>query len=380
MLVFNHKLIMLAVLVLAIFLAVTDSVEAASTKKHCRALKKKHRKHRHSSTSTRKASSSPQPTTKSAAQSTRPVQAASPKVTSSAASTPKATTAKSSAPASSTATPVATAPSNITIAGFTPPHGKAGVAGGNSLKWLSGAVGWYYDWTPNPNNPNIGNGLAVPMLWGLGRVNHDDDVARLNAFKALKPGSAPVVAGFNEADFTGGGSSGTMPIADAAAGWEQYLAPHKAAGAKLISPSMAMQQSETWLAPFLKAIKTQPDMIAVHIFKDNMDGVKTVLNHFAQYGKPMWITEFACINYEGPSPVYCDQDKVDSMLTSMVELFEADPRVAAYAVSDAANGPYGDLTLNQQGQQLTQTGQTYWNAIKAVGSRKQRRNLRPARR
>uniref|UniRef100_V5EWL5 Asl1-like glycosyl hydrolase catalytic domain-containing protein n=2 Tax=Kalmanozyma brasiliensis (strain GHG001) TaxID=1365824 RepID=V5EWL5_KALBG len=369
---------MLAVLVLAIFLAVAESAEAASTK-HCRALKKKkHRKHRKAPTSTRKSTPSPQPTTKSTPKSS-PVQAAAPKVTSSAASTPKATSSKAAAPSSSAA-PVTAAPSNITVTGFSPPHGKAGVAGGNSLKWLSGAVGWYYDWTPTPDNPNIGNGLAVPMLWGLGRVNHDDDVARLNEFKTVKPGSAPFVMGFNEPDFTGGGSSGTIPIADAAAGWEQYLAPHKAAGAKLISPSMAMQQSETWLAPFLKAVKTQPDIIAVHIFKDNMDGVNTVLNHFAQYGKPMWITEFACINYEGPSPVYCDQDKVDSMLTSMVQLFEADSRVAAYSVSDAANGPYGDLTTNQQGQNLTTTGQTYWDAIKAVNSRKQRRNLRPARR
>ncbi len=93
----------------------------------------------------------------------------------------------------------------------------------------------------------------------------------------------------------------------------------------------------------------------------------------------MWITEFACINYEGPSPVYCDQNKVNSMLTSMVQLFESDSRVAAYSVSDAANGPYGDLTANQQGQTLTQTGQTYWNAVKAATNQQRRRGLVPVR-
>lgn len=211
------------------------------------------------------------------------------------------------------------------------------------------------------------------MLWGLGRVNHDDDWARFQAFKKLKPGAAPFVMGFNEPDFSGSGSSGVIPIDVAAAGWEQWLAPHKQAGAKLISPSMAMQKDETWLAPFLKAIKTQPDIIAVHIFQDNMDGVKGVLDHFAQYGKPMWITEFACINYQGPSPVYCDQSKVDSILGQMVQLFESDPRVAAYSVSDANNGPFGDLTPNQAGQSLSATGKSYLASVQQADQRRRRR-------
>lgn len=217
------------------------------------------------------------------------------------------------------------------------------------------------------------------MLWGLGRVNHDDDWARFDAFKKLKPGSAPFVMGYNEPDFQGSGSSGVIPVETAAAAWEQYLAPHAKAGAKLISPSMAMQKDETWLASFLKAIKTQPEIIAVHIFQDNMDGVKGVLDHFAQYGKPMWITEFACINYQGPSPVYCDQGKVDSMLQQMVELFESDSRVAAYSVSDASNGPFGDLTPNQQGQSLSATGKSYMASVQQATNQRRRRGLVPMR-
>ncbi len=218
------------------------------------------------------------------------------------------------------------------------------------------------------------------MLWGLGRVDHDDDWARFEAFKKLKPGSAPFVMGFNEPDFSGSGSSGVIPVADAAAAWEQWIAPHAHAGAKLISPSMAMQKDETWLAPFLKAIKTQPDIIAVHIFQDNMDGVKGVLDHFAQYGKKLWVTEFAVINYQGPSPKYADQATVDSMLKQMVDLFESDDRVAAYSVSDANNGPYGDLTPNQAGQSLSQTGKSYLASVEQATGKNQRRGLVPVRR
>jgi predicted metal-binding protein len=68
------------------------------------------------------------------------------------------------------------------------------------------------------------------------------------------------------------------------------------------------------------------------------------------------------------------------MLTQMVQLFEADSRVAAYSVSDAANGPYGDLTPDQSASSLTQTGKTYLAAVESASGSKARRGLVPVRR
>ena len=366
MLVINNKLILLAFLVLALFLTASESVDA----KKCSA---KHHKHHHKHHNKHHQAAASQDTTQPSSSGSSSSSSSGSGSSSSSASSGSSSSSNSgsgSSSSSSSSSASSSAGSTISVSGFTPPKGKAGVAGGNSLKWISNSLGWYYDWTPNPDNQNGDNILAVPMLWGLGRVDHDDDYSRFQAFKKVKPGSAPFVMGFNEPDFQGSGSSGKISPEDAAAAWEQYLAPHKHAGAKLISPSMAMQKDETWMAPFLKAVKTQPDVIAVHIFQDNMDGVKGVLDHYAQYGKPMWITEFACINYQGPSPKYCDQSKVDSMLWQMVQLFESDSRVAAYSVSDANNGPFGDLTPNQAGQTLSKTGKTYLASVeKAIGKR-----------
>ncbi|CDS01946.1 uncharacterized protein SPSC_03065 [Sporisorium scitamineum] len=383
MLVLNHKLILLAFLVLALFLAAADSVDA---KKQCNAKGRHHKHHHkrpHKQSSSSASPTAPKPTSNQDATGPSSSSSASSGSSSSSGSgsgSSSSSTSDDSTLSSSSSLASLSSGSSISISGFTPPKGKAGVAGGNSLKWIANSLGWYYDWTPNPDNQNGDNILAVPMLWGLGRVDHDDDWARFEAFKKLKPGSAPFVMGFNEPDFSGSGSSGKISPQDAAAAWDQYLGPHAKAGAKLISPSMAMQKDETWMAPFLEAVKTQPDIIAVHIFQDNMDGVKGVLDHYAQYGKPMWITEFACINYQGPSPVYCDQSKVDSMLWQMVQLFESDSRVAAYSVSDANNGPYGDLTPNQAGQSLSATGKSYLASVQQADKKSRRDGLIPVRR
>jgi hypothetical protein len=68
------------------------------------------------------------------------------------------------------------------------------------------------------------------------------------------------------------------------------------------------------------------------------------------------------------------------MLKQMVDLFESDDRVAAYSVSDANNGPYGDLTPNQAGQSLSQTGKSYLASVEQATGKNQRRGLVPVRR
>lgn len=354
-LAFNYRFVLLALMVVSALLSVASTVEAKSSK-HCRSTsshKNLHKANKRPAHHHRKGSHKASHTTSAAAHKPTPVH-------------DDETSDDTSTSTSSASTP---ASFSIKVAGFTPKHGKAGTAGGQSLKWTSSSLGWFYDWTPNPVNSNSGDITTVPMLWGLGRLDHDDDVARFQAFQKVVPGSAPFVMGFNEPDFKGQGSSGVMTTSEAADAWEKYIAPHGKAGAKLISPSMAMQKDEKWLAPFIQAVDTKPDIIAVHIFQDNMDGVKGVLDHFATYGKPMWITEFACINYQGPAPVYCDQDKTDSMIASMIELFQGDDRVAAYSYSDAYNGPNSPLTPNHDMKSLSTTGQAFLDAVKAVKSR-----------
>ena len=74
------------------------------------------------------------------------------------------------------------------------------------------------------------------------------------------------------------------------------------------------QADETWLAEFAKKIKTSWDITAIHVNKNSLDGVKKDIvsahmvlaslpsltcmrpkDHYRKYGKPIWVTEFACV-------------------------------------------------------------------------------------
>lgn len=152
-----------------------------------------------------------------------------------------------------------------------------------------------------PNDTAGDNIQRVPMLWGIGTSSDPLDEPRLEEFRQLPLPAAAYVAGFQESDFRGDGSSGVINPIVAAAAWDLLIAPHGRAGAKLISPSCAKQSVETWMKPFLDAVQYKPDIIAVHIFVNNTPMLQNDLNHYAQYGKPMIITEFACIDYKGPT-------------------------------------------------------------------------------
>jgi hypothetical protein len=72
------------------------------------------------------------------------------------------------------------------------------------------------------------------------------------------------------------------------------------------------QADETWLSEFKSKIKTDWDFTAIHVNKNNLEGVKRdivgpclsppalISNklqvHYSSYGKPIWVTEFACVN------------------------------------------------------------------------------------
>lgn len=74
------------------------------------------------------------------------------------------------------------------------------------------------------------------MLWGDGSVDAQD-AARLKAFEQIK--TVPkYVLGFEEPDCPSGSGSADMSVEDGIKLWESLMAPLKAKGAKLGSPSM----------------------------------------------------------------------------------------------------------------------------------------------
>lgn len=199
------------------------------------------------------------------------------------------------------------------------------------------------------------------MLWGNGhRGGLQNDWNRFSQFRSTwSSGNVPpYVLGFNEPDCTSGESS-ALSVSDAVSTWEEYIAPLGNAGALLISPAMCKQLDEDFLMPFQQAISTPSDVVAVHIYKTNVDDVKKVLDYYGnKYGKPMWVTEFGCVDDTSFTPCW-EQWRANQFVNDVVNLFENDNRVYAYAPADVGNS----WTIGSAGA-LTETGQTYLNAVK----------------
>ncbi|CAD6582580.1 MAG: hypothetical protein TREMPRED_003326 [Tremellales sp. Tagirdzhanova-0007] len=243
---------------------------------------------------------------------------------------------------------------------MTPNGIKAGISAGDAYDLVKDHIGWWYDWSANPSG-HSGSPVAVPMLWGAGIVD-STDAARMAEFKSMN-WNPPYVIAFEEPDCSTSGSAG-IDVATAAGIWNSLIAPHGEGGSLLLSPSMCHQAAETWLTPFSKQISRQWDITNLHINKNSADGIHADLDHYWNtYGKPMWITEFACVDDSTGFTPCTDQGEIDSFIYTAVGIFENDSRVAGYAYSNGDG--LGDVWPMMKDGQLSESGKTYLAAISA---------------
>ncbi|WVR06983.1 hypothetical protein IAU60_004020 [Kwoniella sp. DSM 27419] len=245
-------------------------------------------------------------------------------------------------------------------AGHTPNGNKAGVSAGDSLGWLSGKLGWWYDWSATPSG-SCGDAVAVPMIWGGGSAD-GTDAARLEAFKDMSHVPQYII-GFEEPDCAAGSGSAGMDVQTGIDLWNQYVVPKGEAGSILIGPSMCKQAAESgWLGPFMAGVARKPDIMNIHVNKNSREGIMLDIDHYWNtYGLPMWVTEFACVD-DSTSFIPCtDQSEIDSFIHTAVDIFESDSRIAGYAYSNGYG--LGDVWPMVVGGQLTASGHTYLAAL-----------------
>lgn len=242
------------------------------------------------------------------------------------------------------------------------PNGKkAGSAGGRAVPLWKDHIGWWYDWTPTPSGHDEVPGVS--MLWGDGHQGQFD-ADRLRAFQNLR--STPhYLLGPNEPDCPGTYSA-DLRVAQGVSLWNQYIAPKGRAGSLLGSPSMCKQKDEGWLAKFrTQKLDADWDFTAIHVYKDNMQGVQEDIDHYwNKYGKPIWVTEFACVS-DQPAWKPCeDQGQINRFINDVVDLFEKNEHVMAYAYTDGGGLSPNWTPTNKDGSKLSESGRTYLNAIK----------------
>ncbi|OQO01901.1 hypothetical protein B0A48_12374 [Cryoendolithus antarcticus] len=288
--------------------------------------------------------------------------------TTSTSSTEQAPSAYSSV---ATTTSTQASASGITKSSLTPRGKKAGLSGyvgcqeKEAFANLAPYISWYSDYTAT--TPDSQGVQGIPMLWGGDGSTCADTQARLTAYNSLVATNAvpEIMFGFYEPDCNCPDSS-EMTTGEAASDWDSLIAPLAKEGTVLGSPSMCKQKDEDFLTPFKSAISTDWDVTSVHINKPDLDGVKAVVEYYWNtYQKPIWVSEFACVN-DTPSWSPCtDQTQVNSLINDAVAYFQSNEHVVAFGPSNG-NG-LGDVwPLTDSAGKLTTSGQTYLNAIKSL--------------
>jgi hypothetical protein len=237
-----------------------------------------------------------------------------------------------------------------------PKRGICGDASPQDLAVLAPYVSWYYDWGVEP--PAVSQGQLsgiewVPMAWNA--------PANLTDFENRIPAGSLYLLGFNEPNFI---SQANMTPAQAAAAWPglEMIAANK--GLKLVSPAVnwcgdcvdgVTNDPVDWLDKFFAACPgCKVDYIAIHSYAPGAQALRSYIDKFRKYNKPLWITEFA--PWDPPKP---DHDGVLAYMLEAIPILENDPAVFRYSWFATRVGSNPDISLLAETGVLTKVGQLY---------------------
>lgn len=226
--------------------------------------------------------------------------------------------------------------------GGAPPHADAGLArskkrgiayGGHSdadMAALSAGVSWWYNWSPRPEGSLLTKSYVslgvdfVPMIWG----GSFDPTALANEV----PAGAKYLLTFNEPNF---GSQSNLTPEQAAALWPKIEAFARARGLAIVSPALNYCGGNCnatnpfdWLDRFFAACAgCQVDYVAAHWYACSRSALVDYLDQYeTKYKKPLWLTEFSCLDDSSITLA-----KEQQYMQDAVAVLEADPMVFRYA-------------------------------------------------
>jgi hypothetical protein len=187
-------------------------------------------------------------------------------------------------------------------------------------------IGWWYDWSLSPNGmpTDARSPEFVPMAW---TSNYTQGM--LDAI----PRSAKYLLAFNEPNF---GNQANLTPQQAASAWPVLQAFAKSRGMKIVSPAVNYctgncNQTDpyVWLAAFLAACPgCEVDFIGVHAYVCQAGALASILLRYEKtFQKPLWLTEFSCLDGSSPPTVQNEQ----SYMRDALAVLDADPMVFRYA-------------------------------------------------
>ncbi|MCR5886959.1 glycosyl hydrolase [Hymenobacter sp. J193] len=244
---------------------------------------------------------------------------------------------------------------------------KRGLAYGQhtaaDLRVLAPGISWWYNWAPTPENAvkdlyRSAGVEFVPMVWG-GTPKADDLIFTL-------PYDVKTLLGFNEPNFL---TQANMPPSVAAARWKELEQTARQRGLKLASPAVnycgdcvtengqKFTDPVDYLDAFFAACPTcKVDYIAVHWYACDLGALQWYIGRFKKYGRPLWLTEFACGDLPHAQITLAKQKEY---MKAAVSYLENEPSVARYAWFSGRNGEIPNINLLGDYGQLTELGQLY---------------------
>ena len=222
------------------------------------------------------------------------------------------------------------------------------------LAAISPGATWWYSWTlqPDPELASATGAEFVPMIW-------DDHFSVDDAVQQIPPG-ARYLLGFNEPNFQG---QANLTAQQAAQLWPQLEQIAQRRGLKLVSPAVnycggACNETDpfAYLDAFFAACQgCQVDYVAAHWYACTGDALTGYLSKLKAYGRPIWLTEFAC----GDTPSTPTAELQQSYLREAVPILEADPQVFRYAWFSGRTTELSNADLLGADGQLTELGAAY---------------------
>ncbi|KZP34401.1 glycoside hydrolase family 128 protein [Athelia psychrophila] len=243
---------------------------------------------------------------------------------------------------------------------------KAGLAWPNgpyvniSQFTASGGVSWYYTWSPDSGN--IDTDLEfVPMLWGYDQVA--DFSANIN--QTIANNHVSHILAMNEPEQP---TQSNMTPAQGAQMWQTYLEPLRAQGVRLGSPAPSSAPAGlTWIQDFLAACNggCTVDFIVLHWYDVNATAFQEYLETFhSTFQLPLWVTEWACQNYNDVN-AQCSQQDILSFMNQTQGFMDASSFVERYSWFGAMENLQGvnpDDALMDTSGKINDLGEQYIGA------------------
>jgi len=268
---------------------------------------------------------------------------------------------------------------------------KRGTAGAQSPRENAINARWAYNYMNEPTTFDVGaaNFEFVPMIFRATTISGvNDQIDRILSIEENFGTEVQFVLGFNEPERA---AQANMSVATALNIWQVITDRFEGTGIKLVSPAVSGGQGiNEWLVPFMDEVERrnadsdpnnnlQVDAIAIHIYSVSGNGVgqaNNVLNTidrlFNDYGRPIWLTEFAGVDFSGNTPVAEKRAFNEVFLDTVIPGLESRAHVERYGwwqfniagnayspLSTTSNGIFTPTSLGHRYQGSLMTGDVY---------------------